>query len=275
MKHKILIFSLAFLSVYSPSAVGAETIRVMAWNLMDMDLFDGEGTERVAWQIEAEAGIADVLRVIDPDIVFVAEAPSYVELDSFIRAYDLDYRVSHVRQQSGRRDFADGLALLTREEPSYAELVTPPVPGSDRNEATRYIDWSYRGLLSAKIGELTVVGVHLKSPWDGKRRSYELRNNQIGGLLEYLEDRDGPVLILGDFNDSPGTDAKEEEFGVPDSIGRLREVFSWAEGDDVTQESGLNLDHIFVRGASVGPRNVVETDWILSDHHPVWADIEY
>ena len=275
MTRSLVVFLLVALSAARPAPAGAETVRVLAWNLMDMDLYDGDGSGRVARQVEAESEIARVIRGVDADIVFIAEAPSLVELESFVAAHGLAYRVVHVRQQSGRRDYADAMALLTREAPSRSELTTPPVPGSDTPERLRYRDWSYRGLLSAEVGGLSVVGVHLKSPWDGELRSYRIRDGQVGGLLAYVQGSDGPTVILGDFNDSPGTDAAEEEFRIPDSIGRLDSAFERAAGDEITQKSGLNLDHIFVRGAAVGPRNIVETDWSLSDHRPVWADIEY
>ena len=253
----------------------AEEYLVMTWNLMDMDLFDGSGTERVPWQLEAEEEIAGTLRSVGPDIVLIVEAPSFTELEGFVERNRLDYSIVHVRQQSGRRDFADSMALLTRGRVSGAVLETPPVPGSLRKPETAYLDWSYRGLLVAEYDSLTIIGVHLKSPWDGKRRSYEIRDAQARGLLNYLHTINGSLIVLGDFNDSPGLDEKERAFGVPDTIGIIEGELFRSPGDEVTQEKGFNPDHIFIRGGRSGFRRTEETDWNLSDHRPVWTRVEF
>ena len=273
---QLRFFSLSILILVISATFGtAEEYLVMTWNLMDMDLFDGRGTERVPWQLEAEEAIAETLRSVEPDIVLIVEAPSFTELQCFVERNDLDYRTVHVRQQSGRRDFADSMALLSRGRITRATLETPPVPGSVRKPETAYLDWSYRGLLVAEYDSLTIVGVHLKSPWDGKRRSYEIRDAQARGLLDYLNTVEGNLIVLGDFNDSPGRDEKERAFGVPDTIGIIEGELLRSPGDEVTQEKGFNPDHIFIRGGRVGFRRIEETDWNLSDHRPVWTTVEF
>jgi endonuclease/exonuclease/phosphatase (EEP) superfamily protein YafD len=247
----------------------------MTWNLMDMDLFDGEGFSRVPWQLDAEKGIADTIREVDPDILLIVEAPSFTELEGFINRNALDYRVVHLRQQAGRRSYADSMALLSRARVDAVSLETPPVPGSQRTPQTAYLDWSYRGLLLAGYGELTVIGVHLKSPWDGKQRSYEIRDAQARGLLDFIRGIDGPLLVLGDFNDSPGRDEKERAYGIPDTLGLIGEILERSPGDEVTQKKGFNLDHIFIRGGHPEARRIEETGWILSDHRPVWTEIHF
>ena len=166
------------------------------------------------------------------------------------------------------------MALLSKAAPLSVSLETPPVPGSDRREGLRYLDWSYRGLLVADFGEYTVVGVHLKSPYDGRRSSYETRQAQVLGLLDFLGGLEGPVIVLGDFNDGPGRDARETEYGLSDAIGLLDGELARAVGPGVTQEDGLDIDQIFARGASIGRRTVLGTDWDVSDHRPVIARVE-
>ena len=268
----LLTAALAALSLW-PAA--ADDLRAMAWNLEDMDLFDGNGSSRVEWQAEAEENIAAAIRGINPDLCFIAEAPSLIELRSFVERHHLGYEVLHLRQQSGRRDFADGMALLHRMPVVSASLETPPIPGSGRGSSSAYLDWSYRGLLVVEIDAFTIIGVHLKSPWDGKRRSYEIRESQVRGLLDFIESIDGKLIVLGDFNDSPGRDEMESSFGLPDTLALLEGELVRSPGYGDTQEKGYNLDHIFVRGAGIGDRHVEDTDWSLSDHRPVWADIHY
>lgn len=253
----------------------ADELVVMTWNLEDMDLFDGAGTERVPWQFEAERAIAQTLSATGPDIVLIVEAPSFTELEGFVSRNSLDYRVVHVRQQSGRRDFADSMALLTRYRVSGTELAPPPVPGSSRGPQTAYLDWSYRGLLVAEYQGLTIVGVHLKSPWDGKQRSYDIRDAQARGLLNYVRNIEGNLIVLGDFNDSPGRDENERNFRIPDTLGLFEGELRRSPGEEPTQEKGFNVDHIFVRGGSLESRRVVETDWSLSDHRPVWTTVNF
>lgn len=264
-----------FLFLLSAGLLCAGEIRVMTWNLMDMDLFDGNGADRIAWQLNAEAEIASVIRSVSPDVLFITEAPSLVELRQFVQAHGLGYQVFHVRQQAGNRDFADSMALLTRLPVLSAELVTPTVPGSSRGSETTYLDWSYRGLLVVKFSNFTLIGVHLKSPWDGQRRSYETRHSQVLGLVDYVGTISGPVLILGDFNDTPGRDATETSYGLPDMLSLLGPAFRRAQGDEITQEDGLNLDHIFFKGGTAGTRRVVETPWTTSDHRPVWSNLQF
>ena len=255
--------------------VSAESLRVMSWNLEDMDIFDGNGMSRVQWQVEAEKKIAEVIKNVNPDILFIPEAPSLVELQYFVRHNGLDYYVIQERQQSGRRSYADGMAVLSRIAPLSAELADPPVPGSGRSPDKAYLDWSFRGLLVVEYSGFTVVGVHLKSPWDGKITSYQKRLAQSEGLLNYIEKINNPVIVLGDFNDSPGLDEKEKLYGLPDTIGLIGRQLERAPGDEPTQQRGYNLDHIFAAKASTGRRHVVETGWDISDHRPVWSDINY
>ncbi len=275
MRILVRFLTVALLALYCPAYGVAAEIRVMTWNLEDMDIFDGGGEERVTWQEDAEAGIAATIRSVDPDMLLITEAPSFVELEFFISRNLLDYELIHFRQQSGRRDYADSMAILHRMGAAESRYMTPLVPGSDRSESSAYLDWSYRGLLVAEFEGLTVIGVHLKSPWDGKERSYTIRSAQARALVEFVDDITGPILVLGDINDSPGIDSKERSFSLPDTISILETSLIRASGSEVSQEKGFNLDHIFIRDGAISNRNIVATDWAWSDHRPVWADVLY
>lgn len=272
-----IIRALVFIWIFSSLTAGVFGVeyKVMTWNLEDMDLFDGAGLERVPWQLEAEREIAQTIRDIDPDILLLVEAPSFIELQAFVRRWNLEYQVVHVRQQSGQRAFADSMALLTRKPVTRAELITPPVPGSTRRPATAYLDWSYRGLLVAEYDDMTVIGVHLKSPWDGRQRSYDIRTGQAFAIMDFIGTLEGDLLVLGDFNDSPGLDEKELSTGVPDTLQVLEAELLRSPGNESTHEKGFNVDHIFVRDGEIGRRRIVDTDWSISDHRPVWAVIEF
>lgn len=269
--------ALLFVTIFSSLAAGVSAVeyRVMTWNVEDMDLFDGAGLERVPWQLEAEEALAQAIRDIEPDILLLVEAPSFIELQAFNERWNLDYHIVHVRQQSGRRAYADSMALLTLKPVTRAELLTPPVPGSTRSAGSAYLDWSYRGLLVAEYEGVTIIGVHLKSPWDGKQRSYDIRTAQAFGILDFIGNLEGDLIVLGDFNDSPGRDGKELSYGVPDTLHLLESELLRSPGNEITQEKGFNLDHIFVRGGEIGPRRIEDTDWSLSDHRPVWTIIGF
>jgi endonuclease/exonuclease/phosphatase (EEP) superfamily protein YafD len=93
--------------------------------------------------------------------------------------------------------------------------------------------------------------------------------------MDYVESLEGPVVILGDFNDSPGRDQREAGYGLPDSLGILDRRYLRAYGDEATHRGGLNLDHIYVRDGRIGRRNVMAADWDISDHRPVWAAVVF
>ncbi|MCP4746926.1 MAG: endonuclease/exonuclease/phosphatase family protein [Desulfobacteraceae bacterium] len=239
-----------------------------------MDIFDGQSTTRVPKQIKKEKAIAAVIRRVSPDILLMVESPNLIEARYFVAANSLPYQVAHVRQQRGRHDWADGMVLLVKNGLNLksVSLETPPVPGSRAATRNRHNDWSLRGLLVARIDELTFIGVHLKSPGRNPDKNCLVKRlRQAKGLVAYAKALDGPVVIAGDFNDGPGRGPLEKKFRQADTMAELEKIFKRASGNEKTHEGGFNIDHILVRGAEVSGRRVERTPWILSDHRAVWV----
>ena len=76
-KHLCIV---AFLIAFSLVDASASEYKVMAWNVEDMDIFDGQGTSRVPIQVKKEHAIASVIRKADPDVILIVEAPSLIEM---------------------------------------------------------------------------------------------------------------------------------------------------------------------------------------------------
>lgn len=264
----------SILFLFSLVDANAAEYKIMAWNVEDMDIFDGQGTARVPLQIKKEAAIASVIRKADPDVMLIVEAPSLIEMQYFVAANHLGYQVAHFRQQRGNRSYADGFVLMVKKGLSLkkASLETPPVEGGNAAPKNRYRDWSMRGLVVAEIEDFTFIGVHLKSPTGNPDKDDLVKQlKQAKSLIEYTKNLHGPVIVAGDFNDEPGRGPLEKRFDQPDTIGILEKTFKRAAGDERTHEGGFNIDHIMVKNATASRRSVVPTPWSLSDHRPIWA----
>ena len=275
----LLIIIVVCLGISFSHAETTTKLKIMTWNLEDMDIFDGNGTDRILIQEKREKAIAAVIRRIDPDVMLIQEAPSLIELKYFVQSNKLPYQVAHVRNQKGRKSFSDGMAMLFKEHLSLKSisLETPAIPGSNRKPKSRYLDWSMRGLLTAQFESFVVIGVHLKSPGSSRGKAKKelkaitTRLNQAKGLIDYADQFQVPVIIAGDFNDGPGIGDMEKKHKIQDTISTLESVFIRAPGDQPTHEKGFKIDHIMVKGGKISDKTVQNVPWILSDHRPVWT----
>jgi len=55
-----------------------------------------------------------------------------------------------------------------------------------------------RARLATPDGALTVIVVHMTRPWPFDTPNAQIR--QFSGLLEWIKEEDGPLIVLGDFN---------------------------------------------------------------------------
>ena len=76
MKKYLSLFAILF--VISLGDAVASQYKVMTWNVEDMDIFDGQGTNRVPSQLKKEKAIASVIRKVDPDVMLMVESPSLI-----------------------------------------------------------------------------------------------------------------------------------------------------------------------------------------------------
>ncbi|WAS89772.1 endonuclease/exonuclease/phosphatase family protein [Nannocystis punicea] len=114
------------------------------------------------------------------------------QLAGDVGGYDVVYRPA-ARDADGREQ---GLALLSRV-PALAVRVQPLSRRGDDDPHDRVL---LHGLYPAPGGPLHVVCAHLS--WVDE----QARDN-VDELLAYLAALAGPTLVLGDFNQTPGSDA--------------------------------------------------------------------
>ncbi|MDX1689488.1 MAG: endonuclease/exonuclease/phosphatase family protein [Acidimicrobiia bacterium] len=140
--------------------------------------------------------------VEDPDVVFLFESSFEWEDAAVAAGLPLDF-VSTV--PAGR---IAGVTVLAR--PSLA--ARPVDPGLDPSEAVA-VDLEHAG------GSLTILGLHPPSPTDAGRAAR--RDTILGAAGDWVRERTGPVLVVGDLNATPwsvGFRELERRGGLTDSL---------------------------------------------------------
>ena len=168
-----------------------------------------------------------------------------------------------VEIEHGQGGGVRGLAILSRYPLSQVERVQLPVKGPG---GRRRITLGATVELGQK--RLRVYSLHLETRISAKKRALQLE-----GLLENARKySDLPIAVLGDFNTY--------------ASGHTRRVFELMEGDGFkcplkgdkkTLQKAffvrLKLDWIFVKNLSVLGADV-EGQITVSDHRPLWVDID-
>jgi len=248
-----------------PAEVEAATIRVMTLNLAH-----GRGTglnQALEKKSTVEANldkVGEVLRRERPDVVALQEAdgPSawsgkfnHVEYLARAAEYPHFFRGEHVRGLK----LSYGTALVSRlpltDAASHAFAASPPTP--PKGFVAARVSWPGRPGL-----RLNVVSVHL----DFSRKS--VRSKQVADLAAHLAKREGPTIVLGDFN---------SDWSDPDSAVRtlaerrqLRPYQPTAADMATFPETGRRLDWILISPPLefVAYRTLPD---VLSDHRAVVA----
>jgi endonuclease/exonuclease/phosphatase (EEP) superfamily protein YafD len=116
-------------------------------------------------------------------------------------------------------------------------------------------------------GSLTVIGTHLHRP----SRDPYLHASQVSALTEFVRRIEGPLVLAGDLNTSPWSNAFRKLRAATGLTPASILLPSWPAWPLALPQ--VALDHIFVSGelavaaAGTGPA-------VGSDHLPVWAQIE-
>lgn len=114
-------------------------------------------------------------------------------------------------------------------------------------------------------GELTIIGTHLHRP----SRDPWLHERQMSALAQFVRRIDGPLVLAGDFNTSPWSNA----FRMLTATTRLAPASILLPSWPAWPLPQVALDHIFVSpelavaAGGTGPA-------VGSDHLPVWAQLE-
>lgn len=190
-----------------------------------------------------------LVRTERPDLLLLVEFTRIA--DERFRALDELYPY---RLKVPRRD-AFGLALYSRF-PLDAEEI----------EIVRTV--AIRARVATPAGSVTVFGVHLRSPTQG-RRALE-RNRQLTELVALTKAVAGPVIVMGDLNITPFSPFFRDWLaasGLRDTGARRGPWFSWPTFLPI---AGIPIDHCIV-SSDVGVVAHRRLPPFGSDHYPVLA----
>ena len=135
-----------------------------------------------------------------------------------------------------------------------------------------YLDDELRGILVASwqpnhsFKPLTIINTHLST-------NANERYLQTKVLINLLNQIDGPVIMLGDFNDTPQSEIinllnKQNGFN---RLAPSNQINSYTFSVNTPQQ---RIDYLFGRGVNVFNYGIAE-HVKSSDHFPVWADLTW
>lgn len=160
------------------------------------------------------------------------------------------------------------LVLFSRLPVIDQFLLTLPSAGDTQTEVP--------GMrIRAGTDTVTVVAVHLATvprsgPWATRVEAHRLRDRQVDRLLEVVDGERGPVILVGDFNQTP------TEAGAR----RLRSEFedAWLDGGaglGATWPKGLpflRIDYVYSRGMAGAARGKLDA-FLPTDHMLLMIDL--
>lgn len=233
-----------YLGSPGPSEPSAPSIRVMSFNLLSDNVRYSE--------------VIDYIRSVDPDLVLLHEASRPWEVA--VEAADLEYEV--IRPRADTLIF--GTLVMVRGEEieaiSYGFAESQP----------RAVEISYRP--TGWPEGIDVLSTHPLAPTESARA--ELRDAQLAFAAEWASSRQGPLVIVGDFNATPwswpfrhlvsetGLHNSQWGFGLQASFPTTSNVLLRVPIDHL-----LHNDRLVVRDRQLGPS-------LGSDHFPLVVDLE-
>ena len=254
---------------YRPSNNG--TLRILTLNI-------AHGRNQAASQLLLEKedieqnikAIARVLKKTNADVVALQEAdgPSgwsgnfdHIELLAREAGYPWHYRANHAESWL----FSYGTAILSRlpVAETIQHTFNPSPPTFNKGFLLGRVNW-INDNEAGSAQAVDVVSVHL----DFSRQ--RVRDEQIAEMAQVLEDRESPMIILGDFN---------SEWHAEESVvKRLAEktgmsVFKPNADDLYTYNSSRRYDWILISDKLAFVRYEVLPD-MISDHLAVLAEIK-
>lgn len=252
-----LALLLAALTIlFAANQVTAKSIRVMTYNI-----HVGIGMDK---KLDL-ARIAEVINRQHPDLVGLQEVDRGVqrtqridEIAELAKLTKMDYAFAfNLNYQGGQY----GVAILSRT----------PIRATDHRLYQNTREAERRGFIRAEVKidgrVVNFVTTHLDFQYEDGRL-FEAQQ-----LLAALKDVPGPLIVVGDFNDTPAGDTVKLMHSLFDDAWAIRapdEGFSYP-----ADKPGKRIDYIFTRqsdGIKSKRAWVVET--LASDHIPVVADLE-
>jgi endonuclease/exonuclease/phosphatase family metal-dependent hydrolase len=258
-------------------------LRVVTWNVHDLFDAQKDGDEAVVSPVAYEShltAVATVLDELEADVVVLQEVESSRVLEDLAaRAPGLAYTNRILVPGNDPRGINIGM-LSRRAIDSFA---------SHRLETFGAYGYHYaRDCLELHLGAATrhvvLLGVHFKSkapPDDPQKRLAEAEHTRAIADRLTLEDPLAGILVLGDFNDTPGSAPWRAVAG--DDPDRYLDVAETLDAPFTYEHEGRRelLDHAMANGplaALLDPGSVVILDTpavrAASDHAPLAVSFE-
>lgn len=155
-----------------------------------------------------------------------------------------------------------GIAVLSRNPILSSKQEDLPNPGGHENRVLQQVTTTVDGQ------QVTVFNTHLSTEDDGTQQE------QTRLLLEIAAETEGPTIVTGDFNQTPGTLAdRAKEVGVNGRVDVANDKSEPTIGlGDWNPFNNHTIDYVLVSDdISVADRHVV--DGGVSDHEAVVVDI--
>ncbi len=210
--------------------------------------------------------IADVINHERPDLVGLQEVDRGVkrtegkdEIAELAKLTRMDYAFAHNLDYQGGQY---GVAILSR----FLIQKIDHQKYENRREAER------RGMIRVEVDvggrRINLVTTHLDYQYEDGRL-FETEQ-----MLKFLQGVNGPLIVLGDFNEEPNGAAYKLMLGTFDDAW----IISRAGGDGLSypaDKPGKRIDYIFYRrNDGVRAKKAWVVNSLASDHIPVVAELE-
>lgn len=260
-------------------------LKVATWNVQNLfdDQMDGAMFEDTDPQWEEHvADIAAVLNVLDADVVVLQEVEHTAIVGAVRNQLNGGYVFHEVIDGNDPRGIDVGViskvqpdALITHKDDTFAKVGT-------QDPFYRYARDALEIQLTFNGRRLVLFGVHYKSKEadDPDKRLAEAQHTRALADAVTAEDPSAGVIILGDFNDLPGSPPLDFTLGsAPDAYTSIADNIAAADRWTFNFMGALELvDHQLVNGlvagmldtASVRILHGPEVD-AASDHAPLIA----
>ena len=259
-------------------------LKVVTWNVKNLvdDQDDGEMFEEQDFQWESHVSdVANVLNAIDADVIVLQEVEHTTILGAVVSELTGSYPFHQVIDANDPRGIDVG--LISKLEPD--DVITHrgdnfSVVGTDE-PTFRYARDALEIRLTFNGRKLAFFGVHYKSKEsdDPQKRLAEAQHTRKLADIVTEDDPSAGVLILGDFNDLPGSPPLD--FSIGNDPAYVAIADNVAQGDRWTfnfQGTLELVDHQIANPLLAGKLNTSSVEILhgpeveaASDHAPLVA----
>ncbi|WP_448819422.1 endonuclease/exonuclease/phosphatase family protein [Arcticibacter sp.] len=265
-----------------------DMIRIMTWNVHEFKPFGSKADRPV------RDAMLEIIRNEKPDILCMQEYYSKRRGESNIKKMITEIMEAehyHVREDFGNPWELKGMVIFSKIP--FADTGSVVFPNSSGNNEAIYADFVH------EKKKFRVYNVHLQSinfkPEDYKyiktikeeintdvqssrrigsrlKRAFIKRSKQVTFLSEHIKAYSGPVIIAGDFNDTPAS------FAVNKLSSGMKNAFrEKGSGFGITYNGefpNFQIDYILASN-DFEVKSYLTVNKKLSDHYPVRSDLEF